>query len=1199
MSFETTSTRLPMASMPRHCDFTEDSQADTEIYQLDSALLDTNSDKSSTIHSFLRRNLLQLACFTLHVGLVLTQVLLLISGLCHYEHYITFPVDLQTTVSFWATALTTGFATAYTALLVFLAQKLAMRRNLASLQPLTKTHDSIRSWAGFGAAMATLYSQLSASVSVFGSLHVMGYLGCISLLHVTIPTILSAQTFDSFTTVNVTTLGFPEYANSTAQNATNVFMTTIPTQFLPWIGNLNGFETLGLFNGTLYEVLNDTNLESGEAQVSAIGFNVSCGYIPAVLNFFDDSGWNITLGAVGTGVGDIIGQTSSSGFGIPFRQNTVFLAGDIYNNEFNGGFLLENSIVLYTPNVVLDSEGQTGFPVELEPETGNSSTITQLQFLQCSNSLVPQSGTVDTQSRILAGPSLRPSIYRTQSEWVSSADLEFESPNSTLLGGDLWSELLTADTLAISNNSSNPEGFLMEYLGLDPLAIVPAVLKLHDIENSLSVLFSTLFWIGGQSIQPDLANSDGSMIPPVLGVSSTVTQQATQLGRLDINPVGVWLSLATSLVLLLLCVMMLPGWVEPQTRVQTIGLLQTVWLWYHHAGRSHSIKDVKKPTARNLRTMGTTTIRLANANARGKWQRQSIHAASKIFHFSVGDVSRPDPPANTNTMRALNVTVHIFLILVHLTLLGIGLVHLEHRIIFSVDLQSSVSFWAKVVATAFGVICYSALLYCTQTLAISCAVRKYSTITSTHDSLTSWAGVGSSLSTLYNQISLPASVAATSSIFAYLAAISLLHVTTPALFSVETFNLAVQTTVETEGVPEWNDTNHNATLAYIENMAQFLPWIGNLDQSQTPGLFNGTLYDVLVEAYPGQIANVSALGFNITCGYLPAVEVGVSPPVDGFYNISFTSTGEWVAFPDIGPNVISLSPMDHFFKSTIADPADSNSITLLTSANVIDSNGNTGVPAATQQGTNLQFLRCSHSFLSQNGTVDAGSKAIIPSSLEPTIEKDQSVWFMYESDPETPSDETLLQGSAWAQIMASLAASPASAGGSDRFSPGDLYLMSQLGMNVASPEGNETLYLHDIENALSKLVASLFWIGAHIQLPTLESSGTFDPPALAAGDATLQQTSLASRLNISLLAVSLGFSASILLLGLAISFCTGADGPTTYLNGLGFLQIIWVFQHHPELSEILEHVDDPTDYNLRVAGLVKVRLADAEGVVHL
>jgi hypothetical protein len=67
----------------------------------------------------------------------------------------------------------------------------------------------------------------------------------------------------------------------------------------------------------------------------------------------------------------------------------------------------------------------------------------------------------------------------------------------------------------------------------------------------------------------------------------------------------------------------------------------------------------------------------------------------------------------------------------------------------------------------------------------------------------------------------------------------------------------------------------------------------------------------------------------------------------------------------------------------------------------------------------------------------------------------------------------------------------------------------------------------------------------------------------------------------------------MLLLLLAITFSAGTRSSKPGLSGMGFLQIIWVFEHHPELSGILEQVEDPTDYNLRVAGLVKVRLSDA------
>jgi hypothetical protein len=77
-----------------------------------------------------------------------------------------------------------------------------------------------------------------------------------------------------------------------------------------------------------------------------------------------------------------------------------------------------------------------------------------------------------------------------------------------------------------------------------------------------------------------------------------------------------------------------------------------------------------------------------------------------------------------------------------------------------------------------------------------------------------------------------------------------------------------------------------------------------------------------------------------------------------------------------------------------------------------------------------------------------------------------------------------------------------------------------------------------------------------------------------------------------LLQVSISLGASILLLILVFVFSLGEDRSNPSITSMGFLQIIWVFEHHPELSNVLEQVKDPTDHNLRAAGMVKVCLLD-------
>lgn len=99
---------------------------------------------------------------------------------------------------------------------MFLTQKLAIHRNIQSFQTLTKSHDSISSWAGFGSALATLRNQLSVSASIFGTLKIAGYLGCVSILHISIPAVFSVETFNSSVSVDLDTWGYPGF------NATNI-----------------------------------------------------------------------------------------------------------------------------------------------------------------------------------------------------------------------------------------------------------------------------------------------------------------------------------------------------------------------------------------------------------------------------------------------------------------------------------------------------------------------------------------------------------------------------------------------------------------------------------------------------------------------------------------------------------------------------------------------------------------------------------------------------------------------------------------------------------------------------------------------------------------------------------------------------------------------------------------------------------------
>ncbi|KAJ7080252.1 hypothetical protein C8R44DRAFT_862910 [Mycena epipterygia] len=1135
---------------------------------------------------WLQRHLLQAICFALHVVLVLVHITLLISGIKHWEHHFTFALEQQTIVSFWTTTITITTGIIYSSILVFVTQQLAMQHNVHSHQTLTSVHDRISSWAGLGSTLVTLYNQVSVPASVLGTLHVVGYLGCIAVLHTTIPAVLSVETFMATVPVAASTFGIPEFANTTAVQSTRDFMTTFSPAFLEWSGS---FELLGLYNSSLYEVLQHTTQGTGQAPVKSIGYNVSCGCLDAEIINIWDGRLNISLSSGDFALPDVISPNQLSVlldiYANLIVSNVTGGASGEYSIE-NLGPKTPNSIIIYTTNTVVDSEGHQGSPLVLDEQPlamlsqidQLNISVAEIQFLQCSRSLVVQSGTLD---------------------------------NSTLLGSDLWSYILgTYGSLDTTNNIVDE--YLMSSLNLNPLSNTSSsslILKLHDIENALSALSATIFWIGGH-MQPDslsirFSSPSGFQDPrpgtvPVLAAGITIIQQEMTHVRLNSSLIAISFGLATSLVLLVLCIVFLSVMTEHKHSIEGVGLLHNIWFWRNHPELSHFAKDVKEPTEIRLRRIGLipfgsdnvtfSDLKTPSTATKRRHKRQRAgnpHASHSMSSLLITHEVQPPSSARGNNLHILCISLHILLVIVHITLLGLAVERKEHNIIFSINLQQKVSFWCKVVTTVFGTAYYSLLVYSTQSLTVTSAVHNYSLLTATHDKLSAWSGIGSAVSTIYKQVALPASFLGILNISLYLLSIAVLHITTPALISVQTFNVSIPSTAETPSIPQWSEASHNSTVMFIQNGGAFLPWMGSLGTSKTIGLYNGSLYDVLTSSYPGsRTAHVSAVGFNITCGSVPEV-IAKQLGLMNSWNISF---------PLEGNNIVIIAPI------ALAE----DSIIVYTQNSVVDSESNTGPQVVLNSNVSLQFIQCSKSLVTQTAQVNIDSRAIIPESLNPIIQKTHSKWQTYDTLPRPANGTTLLASDYWAQIVSQLPQSTLTGDtGAVIVDFGAAYVTQQLGLDPSFGDDSQSahaIYLHDIENSLSNLVASVFWIGGNVH-PTslaLEQDTTPgsspvqpQPPVLSTGSTTVEQAVSAARLDTSVLAVSIGLGASIVLLILALTFSANAGSPDPYLTSLGFLQVSWVFQNHPQLLEILEQVEDPTDHNLRIAGLVEVRLLDA------
>ncbi|KAJ7193131.1 hypothetical protein GGX14DRAFT_593206 [Mycena pura] len=940
-------------------------------------------------------------------------------------------------------------------------------------------------------------------------------------------------------TIPASTSGIPEYANFSVINATRNYMITFPVESLPWRGIFDDSQMVGLSNGSLYEVLDATTPGNDKAQVSAIGFNITCGYRSAKIQSVDVIEKSM----------EVLFDGVSSLINIGHAENLIPNTLLVY-------WTTNNSLFILTTIAISDSGGHQGSPILFDQQSHSviqnltllNLNISQLGLFRCSKSLVTQTGLISAQSNTIIDGSLYPDIHKTQSTWISGLELDFTSQDSSLLGDDLWStmfELAFTNDFdgALDDKCEKGSRYLMSYLGLDPFANTSApVVQLHNFENALSNLVAILFWMGGHmsldqwytsySLSVD-GSSQGGVPPKLVAGNATIIQEETLQIRLNNTP-----KLSSPLV----------------------------------------------------------------------------------------ELNRASLTAKTSTLCML---MHVFLVMTHIIALVFALQRKEHGIIFSLDRQQAVSLICKIATTAFGTIFYALLIYLTQRLATTNAIHKYSLLTAIHDKSLAWTGNGSAFSTLYEQIKSPGSFLEIFIICLYLATVSGLHVTTSAFVSVESFNLSTPTKVQTRSIPEWSDSVDNSTLKYIAGIGSSLQWINGLDDSQKLGLSNGSLYDVLEHAYPGSgLAEVSALGFNITCGYIPDIAVQIDAEMGSInvsslterLNLQFFIPGSMHSSGQYAVQIIDIPLEPNYLLITYSNPLRADSIVLSTQNYVYDSKEALGSPVTLlHPNVTLQFLECSNSPVRQMGRVNASTGLLDPSSLYPTIHKHTSAWREYQnvSNAGVLDQTSMLGGNYWTQILtqfgdSGILAIPTQADLSIGVDYGSMYgkswnLMQQLGLNPHSAVNTapdvsnqsataQVIYLHDIENALSNLVASIFWAGGNVHPSPLAIQGQFGSdnlPNLSAGNATVKQVVLAARLDMSLPAVSIGLAGSIILLILIGWISIGTNRSNLPLAHLGLLQIIWIFEHHPELHEILEQVDDPTDDNLRSAGLINVCLADA------
>ncbi|OAX34709.1 hypothetical protein K503DRAFT_803379 [Rhizopogon vinicolor AM-OR11-026] len=204
-------------------------------------------------------------CYTLHGMLVIIHILLAMSYISHWEHGVTVAFT-PTNIHFWSvvlSALLQAFYTIYTAVLLFLTQRLAISRTLVRRLKLTSIHD------------------------------ISAYLACLSVLHVTSSTLLQFQAFNSTISTSVpTALGWRDDLYLDFGEAANW---AIITASLPVVNRLPGPVSAGLSNATIYDVPKTSSMV-GNATVNATTIFSHCGLLPNVTYFANTSKVTVPFG---------------------------------------------------------------------------------------------------------------------------------------------------------------------------------------------------------------------------------------------------------------------------------------------------------------------------------------------------------------------------------------------------------------------------------------------------------------------------------------------------------------------------------------------------------------------------------------------------------------------------------------------------------------------------------------------------------------------------------------------------------------------------------------------------------------------------------------------------------------------------------------------------------------------------------------
>ncbi|KAJ7114433.1 hypothetical protein C8R44DRAFT_795664 [Mycena epipterygia] len=274
-------------------------------------------------------------------------------------------------------------------------------------------------------------------------------------------------------------------------------------------------------------------------------------------------------------------------------------------------------------------------------------------------------------------------------------------------------------------------------------------------------------------------------------------------------------------------------------------------------------------------------------------------------------------------LYTLVFVIHGILAAMHIALLVITHFHLEQRVRAPLGKSTTtLSLAISIASQTFAILYLAALLYITQRLALRRTLQsRFSTMTSIHDRQAAWSGLGSAVNTLWNQVSMPASVWNVACTTAYLTMMAGLKVTTPSLFRLvpvnQTVTFGANSTMSSPFLLNslWNEsvtllaTSFAEMISSASSMATiFMDQEDPTDSGFGLGLRQNVLYDVIAANTGPGTATINTHTMNVTCGTATDVNAIHTDPLTDGRSVWLTNDYDPSSITEIAPNVLRIAP---------------------------------------------------------------------------------------------------------------------------------------------------------------------------------------------------------------------------------------------------------------------------------------------------